>query len=523
MLNVLVRAVFGTKHERDAKRMRPAVESINALAPELERVSDAELRAKTDEFRKRLADGAELDDLLVEAFAACREAARRTVRMRHFDVQLMGGIVLHQGKIAEMATGEGKTLVATLPAYLNALPALGTHIVTVNDYLARRDAQWMGPIYHALGLSVGVIQHEVQYLYDPTFASPDVRLASLRPCTRREAYRADITYGTNNEFGFDYLRDNMRFGLEDMVQREHSYAIVDEVDSILIDEARTPLIISGRDESAESKAPLYERVDRIIPKLKRAATIVEGKLSEIEEQAEGDFIVDEKAKTVSLTEQGVAHCERLLGVDNLSDPANMDMAHMVHQALKAHHIFTKDVEYVVKDMETVDDSGRAVVQPQVIIVDEFTGRLMPGRRWSDGLHEAVEAKEGIKIARENQTLATITLQNYFRMYGKLAGMTGTAATEAEEFAKIYELDVTVIPTNRTLIRLNHPDVVYKTEREKFDAVTNEIVECHGKGQPVLVGTVSIEKSERLSKLLKRRGIPHQVLNAKYHEREAEIV
>ncbi len=435
----------------------------------------------------------------------------------------MGGMVLHQGTIAEMATGEGKTLVATSAAYLNALPGLGTHVVTVNDYLARRDAQWMGPIYHALGLTVGVIQHEVQYLYDPTFASPDIRLAALRPCSRRDAYRADITYGTNNEFGFDYLRDNMRFGLEEMVQRAHHYAIVDEVDSILIDEARTPLIISGRDESAESKAPLYERVDRIIPKLKRAATIVEGKLSEIEETAEGDFIVDEKAKTVSLTEQGVAHCERLLSVDNLSDPANMETAHLVHQALKAHHIFNKDVEYVVKEMETADDFGRPVVQPQVIIVDEFTGRLMPGRRWSDGLHEAVEAKEGIKIAKENQTLATITLQNYFRMYDKLAGMTGTAATEAEEFGKIYKLDVTIIPTNRTLIRLNHPDVVYKTEREKFDAVTNEIVECHGKGQPVLVGTVSIEKSERLSKLLKRRGVPHQVLNAKYHEREAEIV
>jgi preprotein translocase subunit SecA len=523
MFNAIVRRILGTKHERDVKRMRPVVDEVNAIEPTLTALSDAELSGKTDELRKRLADGAELDELLPEAFAVCREAARRAVGMRHFDVQLMGGMVLHQGKIAEMATGEGKTLVATLPAYLNALPALGTHIVTVNDYLARRDAQWMGPIYHALGLSVGVIQHEAQYLYDPTYASPDIRLAALRPCTRREAYHADITYGTNNEFGFDYLRDNMRFAIEDMVQREHHYAIVDEVDSILIDEARTPLIISGRDESAESKAPVYERVARMIPKLTRAATIVEGKLSEIEETVEGDFIVDEKAKTVSLTEQGVGHCERLLGVDNLSDSANMDMAHMIHQALKAHHIFTKDVEYVVKDMETVDDSGRAVVQPQVIIVDEFTGRLMPGRRWSDGLHEAVEAKENIRIARENQTLATITLQNYFRMYGKLAGMTGTAATESEEFAKIYKLDVTVIPTNRTLIRLNHADVVYKTEREKFDAVANEIADCHGKGQPVLVGTVSIEKSERLSKLLKRRGIPHQVLNAKYHEREAEIV
>jgi preprotein translocase subunit SecA len=523
MFDAIVRKVFGTKHERDVKRMAPTVAAINALEPDLEALSNAELRARTAELRQRLADGIELDELLPEAFAACREAARRTVHMRHFDVQLMGGMVLHQGKIAEMATGEGKTLVATLAAYLNALPGLGTHVVTVNDYLARRDAQWMGPIYHALGLSVGVVQHEMQYLYDPGYASSDIRLAALRPCARREAYGADITYGTNNEFGFDYLRDNMRFGLDEMVQREHHFAIVDEVDSILIDEARTPLIISGRDESAENKAPLYERVDRIIPRLKRAATIVEGKLSEIEEQAEGDFIVDEKAKTVSLTEQGVAHSERLLGVDNLSDPANMEIAHLVHQALKAHHIFRKDVDYVVKDMETADDFGRPVVQPQVIIVDEFTGRLMPGRRWSDGLHEAVEAKEGIKIARENQTLATITLQNYFRMYGKLAGMTGTAATEAEEFAKIYKLDVTVIPTNRPLIRLNHSDVVYKTEREKFDAVTNEIAECHGKGQPVLVGTVSIEKSERLSKQLKRRGIPHQVLNAKYHEREAEIV
>jgi preprotein translocase subunit SecA len=523
MLNAIFRSIFGTKHERDVKRMRPIVAEIEALEPALKALSDDALRAKTTEFRQRLADGAELDDLLPEAFAAAREAARRTVRMRHFDVQMMGGMVLHSGKIAEMATGEGKTLVATLPAYLNALPGLGTHVVTVNDYLARRDAQWMGPIYHALGLTVGVIQHEVQYVYDPAFASPDIRLAALRPVTRREAYAADITYGTNNEFGFDYLRDNMQFSFDDMVQRGHYYAIVDEVDSILIDEARTPLIISGRDRSAESRAPLYEKVNRVIPRLKRAATIVEGKLSEIEEQAEGDFIVDEKARTVSLTDQGVAYCERLLAVDNLSDPAHIEIAHHIHQALKAHHIFHKDVDYVVKDLETVDDQGRAVMQAQVIIVDEFTGRMMPGRRWSDGLHEAVEAKEGLKIARENQTLATITLQNYFRMYDKLAGMTGTAATEAEEFAKIYELDVTVIPTNRTLLRVNHADVVYKTEREKFDAVANEIAERHAQGQPVLVGTVSIEKSERLSKLLKKRGIPHQVLNAKYHEREAEIV
>ncbi len=523
MLAAIFRSVFGTKHERDVKRMRPVVEAINAIEPDMQALSDAALRDKTEQLRKRLTDGEELDALLPEAFAAAREAARRTVRMRHFDMQLMGGIVLHEGKIAEMATGEGKTLVATLPAYLNALPGLGTHIVTVNDYLARRDAQWMGPIYHALGLTVGVIQHEVQYLYDPSYASPDIRLAGLRPCSRREAYHADITYGTNNEFGFDYLRDNMKFSLEDVVQREHHYAIVDEVDSILIDEARTPLIISGRDPIAESKAPMYEKVNRIVQRLKRAATIVEGKLSEIEEQAEGDFIVDEKARAVSLTEQGVAHCERLLGVENLSDPGHIELAHHVHQALKAHHLFQKDVDYVVKDIEAVDDDGRVAVQPQVVIVDEFTGRMMPGRRWSDGLHEAVEAKEGIKIAKENQTLATITLQNYFRMYDKLAGMTGTAATEAEEFAKIYTLDVTVIPTNRPLIRINYPDVVYKTEREKFEAVSTEIAERHAKGQPVLVGTVSIEKSERLSKLLKKRGIAHQVLNAKYHEREAEIV
>jgi preprotein translocase subunit SecA len=523
MLTAIIRSVFGTKHERDVKRMRPVIEAINAIEPGMQALSDAALRGKTEEFRKRLTEDEELDALLPEAFAAAREAARRTVRMRHFDVQLMGGIVLHEGKIAEMATGEGKTLVATLPAYLNALPGLGTHIVTVNDYLARRDAQWMGPIYHALGLTVGVIQHEVQYLYDPSYASPDIRLAGLRPCSRRDAYHADITYGTNNEFGFDYLRDNMKFSLEDVVQRVHHYAIVDEVDSILIDEARTPLIISGRDPIAESKAPMYEKVNRIVQRLKRAATIVEGKLSEIEEQAEGDFIVDEKARAVSLTEQGVAHCERLLGVENLSDPGHIELAHHVNQALKAHHLFQKDVDYVVKEIEAIDDDGRVAVQPQVVIVDEFTGRMMPGRRWSDGLHEAVEAKEGIKIAKENQTLATITLQNYFRMYDKLAGMTGTAATEAEEFAKIYKLDVTVIPTNQPLIRINYPDVVYKTEREKFEAVSTEIGERHAKGQPVLVGTVSIEKSERLSKLLKKRGIPHQVLNAKYHEREAEIV
>jgi preprotein translocase subunit SecA len=507
MLDALLKAIFGTKHDRDVKRMTPAVQVINGLEPEIQALDDEALRMRTEELRKRLADGEEVDDVLPAAFAVCREAARRSVGMRHFDVQLIGGMVLHEGKIAEMATGEGKTLVATLPAYLNALTGQGVHIVTVNDYLAKRDAQWMGPVYHALGLSVGVIQHEASFRYDPTYVTPDVRMTSLRPCSRREAYLADITYGTNNEFGFDYLRDNMRFSLEELVQRELHYAIVDEVDSILIDEARTPLIISG---PAEESTDLYYRIDRIIPKLKRAATIVEGKLSEIEAQQAGDFIVDEKAKAVALTEQGIASCERLLGVDNLYDPKHIDALHHIQQALRAHALFRRDVDYVVKD-------------GQVIIVDEFTGRMMPGRRWSDGLHQAVEAKEGVRIERENQTLATITFQNYFRMYDKLAGMTGTAETESEEFAKIYKLDVTVIPTNRALIRVNNPDLVYKTEREKFDAVAADIIECHERGQPVLVGTVSIEKSERLSALLKRRGVKHEVLNAKHHEREAEIV
>src|SRR5215475_12077658 len=507
MLNALLRAVLGTKHERDIKRMKPMVEAINALEPDLQRLDDDALRARTDELRKRLADDDDLDALLPEAFAVCREAGRRRVGMRHFDVQLIGGMVLHTGKIAEMATGEGKTLVATLPAYLNALRGRGVHIVTVNDYLAKRDAQWMGPIYRALGLSVGVIQHEASFLYDPTFVSSDIRLTSLRPCTRPEAYRADITYGTNNEFGFDYLRDNMRFSLDELVQRELHYAIVDEVDSILIDEARTPLIISG---PADESTDLYYKIDGIIPKLRRAATIVEGKLSEIEAEKKGDFIVDEKARAVALTEEGIASCERLLNVENLYDPRNMTMLHHIQQGLRAHALFRRDVDYIVKE-------------GQVVIIDEFTGRQMPGRRWSDGLHQAVEAKESVRIERENQTLATITFQNYFRMYDKLAGMTGTAETEAEEFAKIYKLDVTVIPTNRTLLRVNFPDVVYKTEREKFNAVVDDIIERHQKGQPVLVGTVSIEKSEALSSLLKKRGIRHEVLNAKYHEREAEIV
>jgi preprotein translocase subunit SecA len=507
MIDLILKKVFGTKHERDVKRVMPKVAAINALEPDLQRLDNDALRAKTDELRGKLGDAADVDEVLEEAFAVCREAARRHVGMRHFDVQLIGGMMLHQGKIAEMATGEGKTLVATLPAYLNALPGKGVHIVTVNDYLAKRDAQWMGPLYQSLGLSVGVIQHEASFLYDPAYVTSDIRMTALRPCTRQEAYRADITYGTNNEFGFDYLRDNMRFTLDELVQRELHYAIVDEVDSILIDEARTPLIISG---PAEESTDLYYKIDRIIPKLKRAATIVEGKLSEIEMEKEGDYIVDEKSKAVALTEQGIQSCERLLSVDNLYDPRNINVLHHVQQGLRAHALFRRDVDYMVKDGE-------------VIIVDEFTGRLMPGRRWSDGLHQAVEAKEGVRIERENQTLATITFQNYFRMYAKLAGMTGTAETEAEEFGKIYKLDVTVIPTNRALSRINLSDVVYKTEREKFDAVTKDIMERTAKGQPVLVGTVSIEKSERLSALLKRRGVRHEVLNAKYHEREAEIV
>src|SRR5881409_38829 len=499
--------LFGSRNERLLKHYSGAVAQINALEPEIAKLPDAALAAKTGELKKRYSEGATLEQLLPEAFAVVREAAKRTMRMRHFDVQLVGGMVLHDGKIAEMATGEGKTLVATLPAYLNALTGKGVHIVTVNDYLAKRDAQWMGPLYHALALSVGVIQHEASFTYDPAYTTPDIRMTALRPIDRRTAYLCDITYGTNNEFGFDYLRDNMRFSLEELVQRELHYAIVDEVDSILIDEARTPLIISG---PAEESTELYYKIDRIIPKLKRAATIVEGKLSEIEEEREGDFIVDEKSKAVSLTEQGIASCERLLNVDNLYDPQHITILHHVQQGLRAHALYKRDVDYVVKDGE-------------VIIVDEFTGRMMPGRRWSDGLHQAVEAKEGVRIERENQTLATITFQNYFRMYEKLAGMTGTAETEAEEFAKIYKLDVTVAPTNRPLIRINHSDVVYKTEREKFNAVVEDIIKRNEKGQPVLVGTVSIEKSEAVSKLLKKRGVRHEVLNAKYHEREAEIV
>jgi preprotein translocase subunit SecA len=491
MIGTILSKMFGTKNERELKRLWPLVEKVNEHEPAISTLSDNQLREKPADIAQRLQAGEPLDELLPEAFGVVREVSKRILNMRHFDVQILGGIVLHEGRIAEMKTGEGKTLVATLPVFLNALQGKGVHVVTVNDYLAKRDTQWMGPVYHFLGLSVGVIQHDTSFLFDPAYLSTDKRLDFLRPCSRQEAYAADITYGTNNEFGFDYLRDNMKYDISDYCQRELHYAIVDEVDSILIDEARTPLIISGPSEESTDK---YYRIDKIIPKLLH----------------EKDYTIDEKAKTAILTEDGNSKVEKLLGTGNLYDPSNIDLVHHVLQALKAHTLFKKDVDYVVKDSE-------------VIIVDEFTGRLMPGRRWSDGLHQAVEAKEGVKIESENQTLATITFQNYFRMYNKLAGMTGTADTEAEEFAKIYNLEVVVIPTNRAMIRIDHPDMIYKSENGKFNAVMNEIAELYAKGQPVLVGTISIEKSELLSLLLKKKGIPHSVLNAKYHEREAEII
>ncbi len=487
MLDTLLAKVFGTKHEREIKKLAPMVAAIGDREPATRALSDDQLAAKTVEFRQRLEKGESLDDLLSEAFAVCREAGRRTLGMRHFDVQLIGGIVLHQGKIAEMKTGEGKTLVATLPAYLNALEGKGVHIITVNDYLARRDAEWMGKIYRFLGLQVGVIVHDVS------------------DRERRDSYQADITYGTNNEFGFDYLRDNMKFDLADCVQRPHHYAIVDEVDSILIDEARTPLIISGPSEQSTDK---YYKVNRVIPKLERGEVIEEDEPGQ--RTYTNDFIIDEKHRTCWLTEQGEAKVESALGISNINDLANYETKHCVEQALKAHALFLRDKDYVVKD-------------GQVVIVDEFTGRLMPGRRWSDGLHQAVEAKERVKIERENQTLATITFQNYFRMYKKLAGMTGTADTEAAEFSKIYKLDVVVIPTNRPLIRKEHSDIVYRTEEEKFRNAAKEIEAYQQRGQPVLVGTISIEKSEKLSRILKKMGVRHEVLNAKHHEREAHIV
>jgi len=487
MLETAFAKIFGTKHEREVKRLTPIVQEINDLEPQMEALSDEQLQAKTPEFRERLAKGETLDDILVEAFAVCREAARRVLGMRHYDVQLIGGMVLHEGTIAEMKTGEGKTLVGTLPVYLNALESRGVHVVTVNDYLARRDSEWMGKLYNWLGLSVGVIV-------------PD-----LSDQERRDAYNSDITYATNNELGFDYLRDNMKFDLGDCVQREYRFAIVDEVDSILIDEARTPLIISGPSEVATDK---YYKVNRVIPRLERGE-IIEGDEPK-DKTYTGDYIIEEKHRAAFLTEVGEAKVEAALGIDNINDLRNYETKHAVEQALKAHVMFHKDQHYVVND-------------GKVIIVDEFTGRLMAGRRWSDGLHQAVEAKERVKIERENQTLATITFQNYFRMYDKLAGMTGTADTEAPEFGKIYGLDVVVIPTNRPMQRLEYEDVVYRTEEEKWRNAAKELKEYNERGQPVLVGTISIEKSEKLSKQLKKMGVKHEVLNAKQHEREAHIV
>ncbi len=473
MIDKTLGLIFGTKHERDIKKLKPYVGRINALEPEMKKLTDSEMKNKTSRFRQRLDRGEKLDDILVEAFALVREASVRTLGMRHFDVQLIGGIVLHQGKIAEMKTGEGKTLTAVLALYLNALEGKGAHLVTVNDYLARRDAQWMGPIYNFLGLTVGSIQH------------------NLGPQERQDAYNCDITYGTNNEFGFDYLRDNMVEHKSLRVQELLNFCIVDEVDSILIDEARTPLIISGSTEESTKK---YFLINKIIPSLKENV----------------DFEVNEKDKNVTLTEDGVKHVEKLLKIDNMYDNKHIDTVHHVNQALKAHTLFKRDIDYIVKDGE-------------VVIVDEFTGRLMPGRRFSDGLHQALEAKENVTIARESQTLATITFQNFFRMYNKLAGMTGTADTEAVEFKKIYNLDVVVVPTNKPMIRKDYPDKVYRTEKEKYNAIVDEIVELSGKGQPILVGTISIEKSETLSKHLKSKGIIHNVLNAKYHEKEAQII
>jgi preprotein translocase subunit SecA len=487
MLESALAKVFGTKHDREIKTIRPLVAAIGDLEPRIKALSDAELAAMTPEFKQRLANGATLDDILIEAFAVCREAGRRALNMRHFDVQLIGGVTLHRGRIAEMKTGEGKTLVATLPSYLNALGGKGVHIVTVNDYLARRDSEWMGRIHRSLGLTVGTIVHD------------------LDEEQRRAAYNSDITYGTNNEFGFDYLRDNMKFRLEDCVQRDFNFAIVDEVDSILIDEARTPLIIAGPSEESTDK---YDRVNRIIPALERGE-VIEGK-EPGQSRTTGDFTVDEKHRTVALTEEGVQKVEQLLGSTNLYDAANIELNHHVQQSLRAHILYQKDRDYVVQD-------------DQVIIVDEFTGRLMPGRRWSDGLHQAVEAKERVKVERETQTLASITFQNYFRMYKKLAGMTGTADTEAAEFSKIYNLEVTVIPTNRPMIRTENADIVYRTEVEKFRNAAKEIKELNEKGQPVLVGTISVEKSERLSSTLRKMGVRHEVLNAKNHEREAHII
>lgn len=491
MIGNILRKIVGSKNERELKKLQPLVQEVNDLEQKISGLKDEELQAFTPQLKERLNKGEDIDDLIPEAFAVVREVSRRILGMRHFDAQLIGGIVLQQGKIAEMKTGEGKTLAATLPLYLNAVTGKGAHLVTVNDYLAKRDAQWMGPIYHFLGLSTGVIQHESSFLYDPDYAMTDDRLLHFRPCTRQEAYHADITYGTNNEYGFDYLRDNMKFELSDYVQKDLNYAIVDEVDSILIDEARTPLIISGPTEDSTDK---YYELNKVIPRLKK----------------EAHYTIDEKARSAVLTEEGMGKVEELLGVENLYEPKNIETLHHVNQALKAHTIFQKDVDYVVKE-------------DKVIIVDEFTGRLMPGRRYGDGLHQALEAREGVTIENENQTLASITFQNYFRMYDKLAGMTGTADTEALEFHSTYGLDVMVIPTNMPMIRNDFPDAIYKTEKEKFNAVIEEIEELSKVGRPVLVGTISIEKSEKLGRILKKRGVRHHVLNAKHHEKEAEII
>ncbi|MGE3268194.1 MAG: preprotein translocase subunit SecA [Chloroflexota bacterium] len=492
MLGWVNKILGGRPWEREVKRLESLVEEINEVEPELQELTDAELKDKTTELRGRLLAGEDLESLLPEAFAAVREAARRVIGMRHYDVQMVGGAILHRGKIAEMRTGEGKTLVATLPTYLNALTGKGVHVVTVNDYLARRDAQWMGRVYHALGMTVGVIQHEAAFLYDPDYSGEDSSLMSLRPAGhRREAYAADITYGTNNEFGFDYLRDNMVWRKEDMVQRDLHYAIVDEVDNILIDEARTPLIISG---PAEEATDYYAQFARVVPRLRE----------------EDDFTVEQRTRSIQITEEGIEKVERLLGVQNLYAPENMELSHYLENAMKAQFLFQRDDHYVVQDGE-------------IIIVDEFTGRMMPGRRYSEGLHQAIEAKEGVHVQRENVTLARITFQNYFRLYSKLAGMTGTAMTEIDEFRRIYNLEVVPIPTHRPMIRQDTSDLVFKTEDAKLKAVVEEIREHHATGRPVLVGTVSIEKSELLAERLSRMGVQHDVLNAKQHEREANII
>ena len=488
----LLKKLFGDYSTKEIKRVKPIMNSVLALEEEYAALSDAELKAKTAQFKERLSKGETLDDILPEAFATCREASWRVLGMKHFPVQIMGGIILHQGRIAEMKTGEGKTLVATLPAYLNALSGKGVHIVTVNDYLARRDSEWMGKVHRFLGLSVGLIVN------------------GLETDERRKAYAADITYGTNNEMGFDYLRDNMVQYFDQKVQRGHNFAVVDEVDSILIDEARTPLIISG---IGSRSSELYNTANMFVRSLKcLKISEVDSKadFEELAKEAGADYVVDEKAKSATLTKSGIKKAERFFNVENLSDPENMTLSHHINTAVKAYGIMTRDVDYVVKDGE-------------VLIVDEFTGRIMIGRRYSNGLHQAIEAKEGVKIAKENKTLATITFQNYFRLYTKLSGMTGTAMTEEQEFQEIYSLDVVEIPTNKPLARKDEPDVIYKTEQFKFNAIIDKIIECNQKGQPVLVGTVSIDKSEKLSAALKRRGVKHNVLNAKHHEKEAEIV